>query len=495
MESTGSSFYHSLAYEDTLVVYGTAKNEDGTQWGVVWMQCDTFGNVLNQKLHLDTLGDSYSLNDNSVLIKTTDNGYALVGSTLNRRQGLLMKLNVTGELEFVKEYVDNSISVALQEKVIEREDGYLLYGYQQELSDYRINAYIMKTDLNGNQIWKTNYGAEDLTDLLPSVHCLENNEIWLVGAQNTGFSLFSNSYPHPDDAWHKDLIIRIDETTGMIISEEIGEEKEVIDNEDASILHAMYLDENGNFIQPAHSYGYVYYPWDPVPFVTNQLRIIKRDPELNIIWNTPLGEPGIRSRLYQIIPTPDEGWLAIGKYQQEGIEDSLRWYDTGVIAKVNSIGEYQWMRTDTFFYAADIEQDKVEHILNSAVVLPSGSIIATGRINNYQVSPSRSYGWMIKLDKDGCLAPGCHPNLTGVNFTELLKEIEVYPNPTTDVVQIKANGIFNVEVYNMHGQLVQKAKEFRGEGRLNMAHLSNGIYFLNIHGENNLIYTKKIIKQ
>ena len=495
LDATGGSFYNSLVFEDTLIFYGTAKSNDGTQWGLVWVQCDTSGNIIQQKIHLDILGDNYSLNNGYEMIKTSDGGYAMVGSLFSRKRGFFMKLDVNGDLEFVKEYPDDDINVVFQDRILEREDGYLISGDGQMLSDYRQDAFIRKTDLNGNELWRVTYGAEDLTDILPSVHPTDEGEIVMIGLRSTGFSLSpGSSYPHPDDAWHKFLVVRIDEDTGAILSEEISEEQEFIENENGSVVHHMYQDEDGNFIQPTVSYGYKYFSGDPTPIIISENRIIKRDVDLNIIWNTPFGIPAYRNRIYEVIPTSDDGWLAVGRARAPKYPENydLGSFVAGTLAKVNEIGELQWMRTDTFFYAANFEQDRIEHILNSVVTLPSGSIIATGRVENYNESPARSYGWMIKLDKDGCLTPGCHPNLTGVNFSDLLTTFDIFPNPTSDYVVVEGIGAFSTEVYDNMGRRILDREEFVDSGILDFTLLPKGVYFVNIQTEGYLILSKKV---
>ncbi len=73
--------------------------------------------------------------------------------------------------------------------------------------------------------------------------------------------------------------------------------------------------------------------------------------------------------------------------------------------------------------------------------------------------------------------------------------IEIYPNPATDVIQIKNNGIDiqNIKLMNITGQ---ELKLYTGDiQNINISFLYNGIYFLKITDRNGQTGTYKIIKQ
>lgn len=70
--------------------------------------------------------------------------------------------------------------------------------------------------------------------------------------------------------------------------------------------------------------------------------------------------------------------------------------------------------------------------------------------------------------------------------------IEVYPNPTTGLVQIESNDIDinSIEVYDVVGNLVQKSKEYQ---TIDLESQPNGIYFLRINSNGSFL-TKRIIR-
>ena len=71
--------------------------------------------------------------------------------------------------------------------------------------------------------------------------------------------------------------------------------------------------------------------------------------------------------------------------------------------------------------------------------------------------------------------------LDDINETELKKKINIYPNPTKDVLQIEVSDnteIESIELFNLSGKRV---KSFNNSDRnLNISDLSSGAYFLRI---------------
>jgi len=80
--------------------------------------------------------------------------------------------------------------------------------------------------------------------------------------------------------------------------------------------------------------------------------------------------------------------------------------------------------------------------------------------------------------------------LEEVNYTS--NSIKLYPNPATDIVNIKTNQtIKNVTVFNINGQ---KVLDIANQSQINISNLPTGMYFLNII-TNQSNQTIKILKQ
>ena len=82
----------------------------------------------------------------------------------------------------------------------------------------------------------------------------------------------------------------------------------------------------------------------------------------------------------------------------------------------------------------------------------------------------------------------------GLSIEEnILETINIYPNPTANVLYIKSNVSSNYHLYNMVGQKIISGQINEGDNELNLRQYSNGIYFIKFI-KNNSVYTKKIIK-
>jgi len=75
-----------------------------------------------------------------------------------------------------------------------------------------------------------------------------------------------------------------------------------------------------------------------------------------------------------------------------------------------------------------------------------------------------------------------------------VSEFIMYPNPAKDLLHIKLDASANYIVINIHGQIIKKGKLNKGENKLNVSTLSNGIYFFKIKTDDGLM-TKKLVKQ
>jgi len=79
----------------------------------------------------------------------------------------------------------------------------------------------------------------------------------------------------------------------------------------------------------------------------------------------------------------------------------------------------------------------------------------------------------------------------GTNETGL-KEINVYPNPTSDYIYISGNKKINtLELYNVNGQKVMQNKG----NKMDISLVTKGVYILKTLTDNNEVFTNKIIKK
>ena len=71
-------------------------------------------------------------------------------------------------------------------------------------------------------------------------------------------------------------------------------------------------------------------------------------------------------------------------------------------------------------------------------------------------------------------------------------DIEIYPNPASDVVYVSLMESFEATIYNYQGQTVKNINV--DNGQINVSGLSNGMYFLEIRTENDVMLKKIVVK-
>ena len=113
-------------------------------------------------------------------------------------------------------------------------------------------------------------------------------------------------------------------------------------------------------------------------------------------------------------------------------------------------------------------------------------------------------GWLLKLDGEGCLVPGCHLGLGVLPVGVVARvKLSLYPNPTSDYLNIyyenevqKQNLTFSVvdalgRVLNSYttADISEKTYIFP------VSDLGAGIYFLEVRQDGVLLETEQFVKR
>jgi hypothetical protein len=69
-------------------------------------------------------------------------------------------------------------------------------------------------------------------------------------------------------------------------------------------------------------------------------------------------------------------------------------------------------------------------------------------------------------------------------------QIDIYPNPTTDLLNIKGDVVQSIEVYSISGQLMMSVNQVN---QIDVSNLSRGAYYVKVLTSNGVV-TKKIVK-
>ncbi|MFM7619484.1 MAG: T9SS type A sorting domain-containing protein, partial [Bacteroidota bacterium] len=183
-----------------------------------------------------------------------------------------------------------------------------------------------------------------------------------------------------------------------------------------------------------------------------------------------------------ITPNDEPALLIHGSNDQTVPFGSAMQYAFGVAPVVevdgsNSINEKMNEVNVEHCFKAFIGADHVPHVTSTAYLDTTLSYMAN--FLSYQVC-----GGTLECD---------YRELTvGINETSAsLNNVILYPNPAKDFFAIEGNGIQNVEVFTLTGELVLQSN---GKNRIEITNLVSGMYLVNIHTSNKTT-TKKLIIQ
>jgi hypothetical protein len=146
-------------------------------------------------------------------IQTSDGGYILVGYTASFSSGLndawLIKLDSNGEIEWDEFYggEGNEEGVCVQQT---NDGGYVVAGLTNSYGAGRIDAWIFKTDFNGNIVWEKTFGQE-LSDLAEWIEQTNDGGYIFTGVHGIYSEGIAN-YNIYSDFW----LVKIDENGDMV---------------------------------------------------------------------------------------------------------------------------------------------------------------------------------------------------------------------------------------------------------------------------------------
>lgn len=458
----GISFLNINILNDTLLVFGPTYHDSiPNLQGLFFAQLDTLGNLLSFHTYFDSLGGDLTARPHCTIHKLNDgSGYVIPAGSFTRSTGILCFLNSEGDFTKIVEYSDNTSQTEIYNTLIETDNGLLLLGTKSRL-DFLIDVFIMKIDKFGNKLWEKYYDSPGRQWYYGG--CFQENENSLVigisdiDPQNTPMSQWKR----------KGILLAVDT---------LGEEKWRWESE-TSLLHAglgtPVKRPDGNWMYSTAEIQI--YPSSN--FASNNTKVVVRDINFNLVSERILSPSYSEANGFvDIQPTQDGNWIGFGSMTTPPL-----WTQPNALAgwmyKFNNNLDSIWSREDTVFYNF---QTYTDHWLHGAVQLPSGSIIAAGQINVYYPSPGKSWGWIIKVSKDGCidtLACSVSAVKDWKNHTEA--DVRVFPNPTNGLLYFNDITIKwdKIEIINAQGQ-VMKVINKPNETEVNLTEMSAGMYMI-----------------
>ncbi|MCB9312542.1 MAG: T9SS type A sorting domain-containing protein [Lewinellaceae bacterium] len=459
---------------DTLYVVGIKQSNNPPYiQGFFLAQMDTLGNVIKTHTYYDSLQQNYGVAGfpSGFLKKKDKSGFLFAGGVFQTTNGVVLKTNHQGDLEWINEYPDPDSQQDYYYCPLEVDGGYLIIGrkYNKSTSD----LFIKKIDTNGEELWEKKYGDDNgRQDFFNSVYVVNDNEI-VIGA---------STLPNQNIPWQQTKA-----TVHIFAIDSLGVEK--WSWESAQSLEEIRVTGLHQTIEGGWIYLTTRVEYEIDGFFKQQPRLILRDSNFDLVKSLDLDDMDGQTNLpYNMIRLSDGGYLGVG-VNRELVENpgisSVHQY--AWMVKVNEEGDTLWQRRYLTF--PDTIPNFTIQLLHSAVELPSGSMICAGYFDGSSNHP-KDWGILIKVDANGCvdtLGCGLISDLFQVDKPEY--EVLVYPNPSDgDVTFQWLGGIPNegvvIRIWNLNGQLQEELPFPTGSPNVlwNTRNTHAGVYYYQIIG-------------
>jgi hypothetical protein len=278
----------------------------------IWLiKVDSEGNEIWNK----TFGGSGDERPISVQ-ETTDLGFMIAGHTNSYGQGnydvWLIKTDIDGNKEWDKTYGTEKYEIL--HHGIQISDGFLLVGDYEFLGKNEQQAMIIKTDLDGNEVWIKKYGSSNTDEMGHRIRVTSDGDYIVTG--------YTGSYTSQGllDVW----LFKTDSDGNMLWNKTVS---------GSGVDYGLGIIETSD-------YGYL------ISGLTNSYGagfddawLIKTDSNGDIIWkNTYGGSKGEWALVVQ--QTTDGGFAFIGRTSSYGAGDIDCW-----LVKTDSNGKELWNTT------------------------------------------------------------------------------------------------------------------------------------------------------
>lgn len=308
------------------------------------------------------------------VIETSDGGYLLAGATRSFAEGeldaWLIKTDSEGHEVWNQTYGGADYDSA--NSVIETNDGgYLFAGYTQSFTDSRMDAWIVKLNSTGSVEWSRTYGGNELDNARAVV------------STNDGGYLFvgrTSSYTESNaDGW----AVKLDSVGDVVWQQTYGG-----DSWDIPISRALTKTSDGGYLFGGHTRSF------PVEGLIqsheDQIRawVVKLDSSGNEEWNRAYGTAE-RTNARSVIETRDNDYLFAGFTVPDRAEGEA----DGLVVKLDDSGEVIWDQT-----YHNSEWDWASSVMET----DDGGYLFGGRTGNTETGDDWILNaWLVKVDAEG----------------------------------------------------------------------------------------------
>lgn len=417
----------------------------------------------------------------------------LSGSFGEDSEAFLLKLSKDGQYQWSKHYGGNEADWG--RRVLYNEDlGYYIVGNSNSYSGGDFDALVVKTDLQGNQLWSKTYGTANWEKMNDAVFSKDSG-IVMVGSTQTllgGGSdvLIVRLNKDGDTVWTKTFgglgndvansIINVEDSMFVVGGEHF--------NSDSTLAKGflMKIDPYGNSVWMNEIGNSGAFGITDITLYTNKIYATgwKWDPVLNEHDNYT-GRYLLNGSLFNESVFVNQGDVILDEltfngnstklyigYRNENLSSALFGLDI-TIGRFNA--DFDW---DNGPVNINNESDeKVEQFIPTS----DGGAFAIGW-TNYPVNGGSNV-FVIKIGPNDELpiTTGIQPINALVSVVDIANpERTIYPNPTRETITIEGVSLpFDYSIYSSLGELFLKGSSL--DASLSLALLQSGIYYLKLN--------------
>jgi ribosomal protein S11 len=395
--------------------------------------------IFTQYAYAVTFAKTYGGTDYAFSVQqTSDSGYIIAGTTRSFGAGnediILIKTDANGNIIWAKTYggIDPDLAHSVQQT---SDGGYILAGYTLSFGAGFYDAFLVKTDANGNIIWPKTYGGT-YYDYAYSVQQTSDGGYIVAG--------YTYSFSAGDI-----LLIKTDANGNIIWAKTYG---------------GTYWDEAYS-VQQTSDGGYIVAGYtDSFGAGGSDIFLIKTDANGNVIWAKTYGGT-YYDYAYSVQQISDGGYIVAGYTYSFG----AGYYDIFLI-KTDANGEIG---------SCSIVRNVIPTVntVSPTVTTPSPSVSSVSPTVN-SVSPT---------------VTSPTPNVSEpcpLSISEFCQPVSGIITQYKGGIKVSGSGEFEVKVYNVSGSIVKSVK---GKNEVKLE-LSRGVYFVEVVSDRKLIREKVVVR-
>lgn len=357
-QNTFEKFYPEKGYQEGIsvvqgdngdyIVVGAGARED-LRSSIYLMRINSHGDVLKTQMY-DETGEGFGHD-----VQKAPGGYVITG--VNSMGLVMLKVNATGDPLWNKSSGKsrNGQAVATCDG-----GGFIFGGYAFDSYNNTKDAYVVRTDENGDILWEKTYGSPQKEESINAI----------LQADDGGFMALGSTDEFGINGLYTDILLLKLDDAGNIVW------KKIIGSQDQEVGRDLKRTSDGAYIAVSYVGG-----------LGANLSVMKFTSAGEVIWEKQFGAK-VLSLPFSIVQTNDKGFLITGESYAVDLSDRHTY-----LLKISESADSLWMR---FFWQEGFSRGQ------GLTVTKDGNFALTGRRS---VKTGDTDVFLIKVNEDGCVSP------------------------------------------------------------------------------------------